>query len=428
MTQAKTLYVFTDATINGKQELVGKLVVDNGLGEFHYAPDWLSNSNAFALDPINLPLSSTPTKTKMNEGVFNVLLDSGPDKWGKQLMTRLQQKPPRDNIELLLYSSGGSGALHYSLSRSATSLRNRADSIYIAPDVLINYINTIQNNTELPSFIRAALFAGSSLGGARPKLLIRDLDGTEYIAKLNKEDDHLNVARIELSMLHLAKAIGIQVSPAKVNTLDGRDSFWIKRFDRVDGLNLHYISAHSLLNGHRWRTGDDGKHSSYAGIASVVRKISTHPKEDCLELYKRAALNILVGNTDDHLKNHGFVRDQNGYRLSPVFDIVPQINQTKLQAIGVGEDRTSTFDNLLLRHNDFYLTPEAAAKEISTVINTVTALVSGIFNANSVSQQDADIVLSIIKEKSQTACAPAFAALRENDHEQIHQVRNKRAP
>lgn len=406
-----TLYVFTSATSRGDIKLVGKLVNAGGTGTFFYAPDYLQDADAFALDPINLPLTGTPYITTMNDGVFNVLLDSGPDKWGKHLMTRLMERPPRNNMELLLAASGGAGALHYSGSRKTESVKNHADNIYIEPETLVSYVNDIERSADqLPPFVRAAIHAGSSMGGARPKLLVRDKSGTEFIAKLNKDTDTFNVGRIELSMLHFAKLNGVRVPEARIQQLGGRDTLWVRRFDRgADGRHMHYISARSLLNGHRVRVGDEGKHISYAGIADIVRKISVEPKSDCLELFRRAAINIVVGNTDDHLKNHGFVLTSDGYRLSPAFDIVPQPNQTRLQAIGVGADRVSSLDALLTHSSAFYLTQDQAISEITSVVRSIEAL-PDILSANGVTVGDQGVIMKIVSEKVTTLTATVINA------------------
>lgn len=412
MSVTNTLYVFTSALPTGEPVLVGKLTGDDGsgVGTFQYAPDWLRNPAAFAIDPLNLPLDGAPTVTRMNSGVFNVLLDAGPDRWGKHLMNRIMDRPPRSNIELLLAASGGAGALLYSASRKGAT--NHAESIYIDPETLADYVHKLEQDvTDIPDFIKAVLFAGSSIGGARPKLLVRDENGVEYIAKLNKDSDDFNVARVERSMLQFAEINGIRAPETKIQPLQGRDTLWVRRFDRNAGQHLHYISAHSLLNGHRVRTGDEGKHISYAGIAEVIRKISSDPKADCLELFKRAVVNILVANTDDHLKNHGFIRtaganSAGGYRLSQVFDIVPQPNQTRLQAIGIGMDRTSSLDELLTRSSAFYLSQAEAANVIKSVIDSTPSL-RGIMTANGVNEAHQRIVWSIVEEKIQTFQAGA---------------------
>ena len=396
------LYIFTDAVADD-YVLVGRLVTDNGVGTFEYAPEWLKHPSAFAVDPINLPLKAVQFSTTMNDGVFNALLDAGPDKWGRSLMTRLMERPPRSNIELLLASTGGAGALHYSGSRTPGSVRDILDQLYVDPEDLIAYLDDLEANSEkLPPFIKAAIFAGSSLGGARPKILVRTKDGIEHIAKLNKPDDSFDVSKVELSMLQFAQLNGIRVPNAEVTILSGRSALMIQRFDRVNGNSVHYISAHSLLNGHRVRLGDELKHISYAGIAEIIRKISTKPVEDCHELFRRAAVNIIVGNTDDHLKNHGFLLQGDGYRLSPAFDIVPQPNQTSLQAIGVGKGRESALDNLLAQSSAFYLSPEQASSAILNVMQTCEQLPS-IMSANNVNSADQNMVMKIVREKLQTA-------------------------
>lgn len=399
------VYVFT-TVFSVSPVLIGRLTVNNEEGTFEYAPDYLKREDRFPVDPVNLPLNAGSHTTRMNKGVFNAFLDSTPDAWGKKLLNKLLVRPPRDNLELLLMSSGGVGSLLYSASRTSASVPDHVIAYTAGADDIVSRLSDIENAPDsLPDFVKAALYATSALGGARPKLLLQD-EGKQYIAKLNKENDIFNVCRIEASMLALAKEVNIRTPNFQIRKIGDREGLLVERFDRVGDRRLHYLSAHSLLNGHKFRQGDEAKHISYAGIAGIIRNICKNPKEDAQELFRRAALNIVVGNTDDHLKNHGFLMDGAGwYSLAPVFDIVPQPNQTKLQAIGVGLTRESSLTELLYRCADFYLTKDAAVNTIGEIKQAAAMKLPTIMRDLGVSSGDGHLVMGIVKEKSLTALA-----------------------
>ncbi|WP_426336658.1 type II toxin-antitoxin system HipA family toxin [Pseudoduganella sp. R-31] len=220
------------------------------------------------------------------------------------------------------------------------------------------------------------LFPGSGLGGVRPKTVVIH-DGTEHIAKFSRPDDLFDVPAAEYAALRLGTRAGINIPSFELIKIRDRSVLLVERFDRVGDRRIHYASAHSFLDPRP--LSHDGReyvtNFSYAGIAEILRPYGLDARADAHELYRRMILNIMVGNVDDHLRNHAFLMLQPGqYRLSPAFDIVPHLEAPgRPQSIGVGElGPASTIANALSQCGRFLLTKE----EAHTIIDEVKAIAS----------------------------------------------------
>lgn len=343
---------------------------DAGLGQLRYGAKYLERSDAFSLDPINLPLSAGDQVHHPRDGKerFGVLSDATPDNWGRRLVMSLHRQPPRNEIEWLISSQGnGVGCLVPSLSKEHVK---RPRSLPSFAD-LSNFMDLVEQyndlaDAEMPPELAKLIDFGSSMGGARPKAVVLH-EGKEWIAKINRKDDHFDNARVEYASMRMAALAGVEVPETQLHVLNGLSVVLVERFDRnVPERKRHYLSANSVLNFEKIKPEDVKKDYSYMGLARVIRKISASPKEDLVELYRRMVFNILTGNTDDHLKNHGFVmvnRHGGGqYRLSPAFDLVPHLDAGKrLQAIGCGPyGRESSIENALGAREDFLLSENEA--------------------------------------------------------------------
>ena len=163
---------------------------------------------------------------------------------------------------------------------------------------------------------------GSSLGGARPKATVEDESGNLWIAKFPSKNDDYNVGAWEKVVHDLAKLCGLNVPESKLEKFskDG-STFLVKRFDRYGKRRIHFASAMTMLGKSDGASGDDG--SSYLDIVEFIKSHGAYPKEDLLELFKRIVFNMAVSNTDDHLRNHGFVLAEKGWKLSPLYDVNP---------------------------------------------------------------------------------------------------------
>lgn len=373
-------YVF-EANSVPEPVLVGKYWLEDGVGSFVYGKSWLARPDAFAIDPINLPLTEAVFNPKKANGPINVLADAGVDNWGRRLITAIHERVPRNPVEWLLASGGrGAGCLMFSASRN--SVKPVLSTITI--EQLGQYLNVARGVLEKPDYSVPKEFVklvehGTSMGGARPKALVT-VDGFEYIAKFNRTDDGLeDLSRIERLSMKLAQQCGIHT--AEVSAIDqGKQGeiLMVKRFDRMadSTSRIHYISGHSLLNFAHVAVADYTEDYSYIGIAKAIQKISAAPEVDAKQLYMRMVFNGLIGNSDDHMRNHGMVmvdRTKGLFRLSPAFDVLPHyLGTPQLMAIGCGADgQRATYENLLSRCEMFYLSRSEAREIIKDVRDKV---------------------------------------------------------
>lgn len=368
-------YVFV---ADGATPLIcGQYALEHGIGHFSYGRSWLQAADAFALDPINLPLSEREFTFTTPGGVIGVLSDAAPDSWGRRLQQALHRQQPANEVEWLLATSGcGAGCLLFSPARSQAPLPPPPPPFEAIRDfiALAEQVERGQLVSAPPEW-RYLLDYGSSMGGAKPKLVVEH-SGHHWIAKLNRHDDTVDVALIEYATHLLAQAAGLDVVNMKYHRLAGRSVVLVQRFDRDPLGRRHYLSAHSLLNVVRLREEDARTVYSYGGLADRLRQIGTDVKPQLHELYRRMVFNALVGNTDDHSRNHGVLKDRERprYRLAPAFDVVPQLGGTRLHGLGLGDDgRLATLPNLLSQAPRFMLTPLQAQDEVArlaTIVNS----------------------------------------------------------
>jgi serine/threonine-protein kinase HipA len=234
-----------------------------------------------------------------------------------------------------------------------------------------------QSDMPIEADVLRVLWPGAGLGGARPKTVVIH-DGIEHIAKFSREDDPFNLPAAEYATMRLAHRAGITVPDFELVEVAGRPVFLTARFDRTaDGQRLHYLSARTLVDMDALSTDRHELRTtySYAGILESAYSNSVQPENDGKELFRRMVFNILVGNVDDHLRNHGYLMTSpGGYTLSPAFDLVPHPDAASLpQSIGVGAmGAASTMDNALSQCGRFYLSLEEAKKIIEQVREAVS--------------------------------------------------------
>lgn len=313
---------------------VGSFGLDQtGNGYFGYGRLYIDKPEAFDLDPIHLKRSTViqvlPRRADLGYGVLS---DAGPNTWGIKLTASIfsrQNKPlPANPVEWLLqswhYGSGclgfsphhteppGLGITPASSSELSAKLVNAIEQLAVDPDASLS-------DADL-----RLIAPGSSLGGARPKTIVIH-DGIEHIAKFSRPDDLVDVPTVEYATMRLAHQAGIDTPSFELMDLGGKPVFLIERFDRTrDGRRKHYLSAHSLLN--PAAISADGREYqstfSYAGIAEAMRPFNLRGYPDSHELFRRMVFNIVIGNVDDHLRNHALLMASPGrYVLAPAFDI-----------------------------------------------------------------------------------------------------------
>jgi serine/threonine-protein kinase HipA len=329
-------------------KMIGILSAHQGKGRksfsFKYDKNWLNSKEQFLLDPdINWFSGAQFPNGKENFGVF---MDSMPDTWGKTLMKRkavqlAQEKqiktPNLYDIDFLLgvYDENRMGALRFKLSPQRDFLDNSHD--YPTPPWSsirelqhgASLVESDKNNNEVNKWLAILMAPGSSLGGARPKANILDETKHPWIAKFPSKNDTIDKAKWEYLAYKLAKLAGIEMAKSKIENISGNYStFFTKRFDRLNGERIHFSSAMTMTGNNEDTIRDNT--ASYLELAEFIQFAGSNIKNDLHQLWKRIIFNIAISNTDDHLRNHGFILEKNGWRLSPAYDINPSIDKNEL--------------------------------------------------------------------------------------------------
>lgn len=343
------LFVHVDLG-DGEKVLAGQLLVDERRGRFKYARAYLEHDLAFALDPINLPLSAEiheNPRTRESPGVFGVMIDAGPDEWGRRQLSKTLQPPPVTDVEFLLAASGqGVGALHFTAEirdtprpTPARPFDNLVHLQAIAADIEAG--RDVDRNLE-PYF-----FHGSGLGGARPKTLI-EFDDREWIAKFNRDIDLVDMCAVEYVTMQMARDAGIDVPDVAITQTARGPVVLVARFDHEADSQHHLVSVASLINKFAITQFDEAA-MSYPGIFQLGNRIGTRTLDLAEKIFRRMLFNIAIGNTDDHLRNHSFFKraDEAEYRLTPGYDIVPNTGLQGSHAIALGAfGSTPSRDNI----------------------------------------------------------------------------------
>lgn len=367
-------------------------------GQFRYFPAYLTHPKAFSLDPLHLPLVARLFNAhRPYAGVHGVFEDSLPDDWGRKLMVRrykLGRAEQRIPNLLRLLGGQGLGALSYGegekLPQSATGVSSRH-----LEELVLLAERFDDNPAAMADDELALLFkAGSSPGGARPKALVFD-KGRACLAKFAGVRDTFDVVGLEASAMHMARRAGIDTAETRLLTLGTRKCLQVKRFDVTEaGGRNHLLSMQSLLK------ADGYYYAGYRDLAEVIRRVSTVPKRDLLMLYKQMVFNAMIANTDDHLKNFCMCHDESGWRLSPAFDLMPNIgfNREHVLRIGVNNlppDR----DTLLAEAPYFGIKRRSSAADLVREICLSVSEWPAIFSEHQVPRKDGDVIGNEIKRR-----------------------------
>ena len=333
---------------------------------FEYDRTWLARADAFAIDPTTLPLQ---VGAHHGARLFGALQDCGPDRWGRLLIERavrkkvLEQRPFRDlDYVLALDDTSRIGALRFRIPNGpflAQTKRRLPPVVRLA--ALLRATDAIHRDDETAADLRFLLGEGSPLGGARPKSAVVLPDGSLAIAKFRKPDDTRDIAAGEILALSIAAAAGIRTAAHQLVPVGRSHAALITRFDRRGGHRLPFLSAASLLGA---APGDPG---SYLAIAEGIRRFGDDVRAELSELWRRMVFSLLIGNCDDHLRNHAFLMHTPGrWSLSPAYDVnpVPEVDRGHGQQtlLSDGSDDFS-LDHALTIAGGFGLQP-ARAKAI----------------------------------------------------------------
>lgn len=396
-------YVFARLS-DGERLLVGNLELRSDLGTFIYDPIWLERPDTYPLDPVNLPLSPREYRTRNAKGMFGVFSDAGPDDWGTRILLMQQKSAPKNELERLLRTSGGgAGLLEFSLSRTAPREHPGFPGVGLL-EGLADTAAKIENRARLTNEQLALIDPGSSMGGARPKVVVADGEGA-WLVKFSRPGDLVDLPRLEFATLQLMKHAGFFVPEIALRDLgSGRTAFLSRRFDREPKRPTHFISANSLFNIDRLRPVRDSLKNpySYVNLANIIRRHAADPERDCLELYRRMLLNIFIGNTDDHARNHALIYDtvEQVWRLSPAYDVLPTIGGNRgRQAMGVGSDGGDSTAANALSYCKLFMLSESRAGDLIAEIRALAQTLPDHAVAAAMREGDVDLVRGHLSEE-----------------------------
>ncbi len=342
---------------------------DNTLEAVHrfiYGRSYRELGSAIPLIPHTLPLRAGEQPSR--RGLHGVLRDAAPDAWGRRvLMYRLQMAVERAEKELteidyLLAGNSAPGALHFQTREDIHEPKNEST---VNIEQLMNAAGAVEQGLPLSPDLEQALLHGTSIGGARPKASMRGEDDSPLIAKFSSTTDIHPVVRLEALGLSMARIVGIDIVESKLISVMNKDVLLIKRFDceSKSVLRHHFFSALTALELDEM----EARYASYPDLADYLRRYAESPIEQCRELFRRMLFNIMIGNTDDHARNHAFFWDGRFIKLTPAYDVcvIPRIGLEASQAMEVGKQgKRATLANALSNCGRFGLST-MEAREMS---------------------------------------------------------------
>ena len=376
---------------------------------FEYDKDWISSHEQMLLDP-DLGWYSG-LQYPNNKDNFGIFLDSMPDSWGQTLMQRREPirareegREPRKlhDIDFLLgvYDDSRMGALRFKLDPNGPFLETGSSTTTPPWTTLgelqeaVRIIESDENDEHIRKWILMLIAPGSSLGGARPKANFTDSSKNLWIAKFPSKNDKIDKAAWELLAYRLAVKAGIRMSESRITKLSGAyNTFLTKRFDRILNERIHFASAMTMTGNYEEALRD--KNASYLEIAEFIKYSGAENMEDLHQLWRRIVFNISISNTDDHLRNHGFLLSNKGWRLSPAYDINPSIDKDGL-ALNIDMDNNALDFDLAKSVGEYFMLNTKQMEEILAQIISVVA--KWRINANAIG----------ILKKEQEMMQPAF--------------------
>ena len=354
---------------------------DGGIGRFVYGRAYRERADAIELDPVELRLSERVYETARMGGFFGAIRDSMPDFWGRRVIERNAGLAELAEFDYLMQGPDDrAGALSFGLGVEPPAPRRSFNRTLDLEDLQRAADAVAEDDREragpVGDRVDELLLLATSMGGARPKVVVEDERGL-WIAKFSRGDDRWNHPRIEHGMLTLARKCGLDVAESRIERIGDRDVLLVRRFDRDrtgEGYRRHrMVSALTLL-----RTGDSpGERGewSYLLLADEVRRASARPGEDLRELFGRMCFNAAVSNLDDHPRNHAILARGRRWRLSPAFDLTPSpavALERRDLAMACGRfGRYANGTNLLSGHGRFLLDEAAAQAVFERIVGTV---------------------------------------------------------
>ncbi len=381
----RTIEVWADGIEVGGATFVGTLLAARSRGEeifsFEYDEEWLTRAPAQTLDPA-LGLYRGPQYAPSHRGNFGVFLDSCPDRWGRVLMRRREahraRSEGRKERKLLesdyllgVHDAHRMGALRFRVTKDGPFLDDEED-MASPPWTSLRELEQVslalerddaQDDPDYATWLRMLIAPGGSLGGARPKASVLDERGALWIAKFPSRHDGDDVGAWEGVVHELAGRAGIETATAQTRRFgSAQHTFLSKRFDRTpDGGRVHFASAATLLQ--RSDGADAASGASYLELVELIMKSGSQVDRDLEELWRRIVFFVCVSNTDDHLRNHGFLLGASGWSLAPAYDMNPNAQGAGLK-LNVSETDNAQDLGLARGVAHFFRVREARATEI----------------------------------------------------------------
>lgn len=387
--QKTDIYVYADWQGLEAPLLMGVLSAHQAKGRkafsFSYDKLWLQSGHQYQLDP-DLQLFAGPQFANEKEN-FDLFLDSMPDTWGRTLMKRREAQLAKLKVEkaktlydidflLGVYDETRMGALRFKLDPEGDFLDNDVEkatppwsTVRELQQAVVHYENDTDNEA-MTRWLQLLIAPGSSLGGARPKANILDDKKHPWIAKFPSKNDTIDKAAWEYLAYQLALKAGITMAECKIEKINGPyHTFFTKRFDREGTDRIHFASAMTMTANNEETI--KSQPASYLDLVEFIQTNGCNINENLAQLWRRIIFNIAISNTDDHLRNHGFILTNDGWILSPAYDLNPSIDKDGL-ALNIDMD-TNDLDFELAKSVGEYF--RLAAKEMDQIIDEVTAVV-----------------------------------------------------
>ena len=371
---------FVWAWLPGEEEPVvaGRIELADGIVRFNYGRSYVGRDEAIPLYLPELPLRLGGIEPLGGLTMPGSIRDAGPDAWGQRVvMQHLLGAGATDGDPAVF------GPITYLLRSGsdrigALDFQERAD-VYVgrddttAPlDVLMDAADHVSRGEKLPPALDLALLHGSSVGGARPKALLK-ADGGDLIAKFSASTDTYAIVKGEFAAMELARRAGLDVAGVDLRSVMGREVLLVNRFDRIPGTRQRraFVSALTILELDELMA----RYASYADLAQIIRARFTDARASLRELFARITFNILVGNSDDHARNHAAFWNGELLTLTPAYDICPQPRgggETS-QAMIIGADgfRLSRLAGCVERASTYLLTEKEARALIDHQVEAI---------------------------------------------------------
>ncbi len=382
------IYVYAHWSKMTMPKVIGILSARYGKGRksfsFEYNDIWIKTEKPIFLDP-DIQFYNGP-QYPVDKDNFGIIHDNMPDTWGRTLMKRRAALIAKEKGEVLdnlyetdfllgVYDTSRPGGLRFKIDPDGPFLDNDENN----PTPPWSSVNELQeavknlegdDNRDIRKWLDILIAPGSSLGGARPKASIIDNSGNLWIAKFPSKSDSTDNASWEFLAYRLAILAGIDMSSSKILKISGQyQTFFTKRFDRDKDVRIHFSSAMTMTGNTESSIRD--KPASYLEIAEFIQSRGAKVHMNLNQLWRRIIFNILISNTDDHLRNHGFLLAKNGWVLSPAYDVNPSVDKDGL-ALNIDMDNNSLDVELAKSVGKYF---RLDLKQMDVIVNEVVTAV-----------------------------------------------------